>query len=152
MYKIFNKVKTTPLIATDNNSVARPTFYYYTPEAWLSGYHYYSLIVESRLTLRGVISTEKLLQVAPLIYGCLQLRTATFRGALFWSRDFAILYLPHYAKSCEQLFHAHARRCDALRLLRRAHRRDWSSTSTETSSTSRSPGALGAVLWIFERG
>lgn len=60
---------------------------------------------------RHVISTEELLQVARALdlrdRGCTQLRAAALHEALFWSRDFTILYLPHYAKSCEQLSHTH---------------------------------------------
>lgn len=84
-------------------------------------WHSWSMTIELSLLLsyrrieinftRHVISTEKLLQVARAfnirderVYSAVALHEA-----LFWSRDFAILYLPHYAKSCEQLSHAYTR-------------------------------------------
>lgn len=54
----------TLLPATDDESLRIQPFTIAHLEAWLSSYRYCSVIVKSRLTLRGVINVEELLWVA----------------------------------------------------------------------------------------
>jgi len=63
----------------------------------------------SRSTLRGVISTEELLRVSarPWFTGWASSATRYFSSARRCSGDFAILYLPHYAKSCKHDYLTH---------------------------------------------